>query len=34
LAILAQSNPDGLQPEDPILTDASANSEPPAIGRQ
>jgi hypothetical protein len=34
LAILAQSNLDGLQPKDPILTDASANSEPPAIGRQ
>jgi len=29
LAILAQSNPDGLQPKDPILTDANANSETP-----
>jgi hypothetical protein len=34
LAILAQSNPDGLQPKDPILTGANANAEPPAVGRQ
>ena len=34
LAILAQSNPDGLQPKDPILTDANANSDPPAVGRR
>jgi hypothetical protein len=33
LAILAQSNPDGLEPKDPILTDANA-SEPRAVGRQ
>jgi hypothetical protein len=34
LAILAQSNPDGLQPKDPILTDANAIAEQPAVGRQ
>jgi hypothetical protein len=34
LAILAQSNPDGLEPKDPILTDANANLEPRAMGRQ
>jgi hypothetical protein len=33
LAILAQSNPDGLEPKDPILTDANA-SEPRAVGSQ
>ncbi len=27
LQILAQSNPDGLEPKDPILTDANANSQ-------
>jgi hypothetical protein len=32
LAILAQSNPDGLEPKDPILTDANAN-ESRAVGR-
>lgn len=34
LAILAQSNPDGLQPKDPILAAANASALPPAVGRR